>query len=165
MLTGKQVGRIRRALFVPWKSRWNSWVRSITALFGCVALSVTGCGSGLGSVFSGEAGFGNFVNGAGLFLPRPIAGEDGQDGLDGANGVDGAAGLDGVAGDRGPQGEPGVPGGHGQQGEQGPRGQQGEPGNPEECGCVEFCHYHEIVDDPGNPHDAITGPAIPCDDG
>ena len=125
-----------------------------------VALASAGCGSGLGSVFAGEAGFGNFVNGAGLFLPLPIAGEDGQDGVDGvdgADGVDGRTGADGAQGDQGPPGAAGVDGSAGQAGQAGPPGPDGA------CDCTHGCHTHAIIDDPGNPHDQVTGPAIPCD--
>lgn len=34
ILTSKQLGRLRRALFVPWDSKWNAWVCDITAKLG-----------------------------------------------------------------------------------------------------------------------------------
>lgn len=34
MLTNAQVGKLRRALFMPFNCRWNSWVRQLTAYLG-----------------------------------------------------------------------------------------------------------------------------------
>jgi len=144
--------------------KWSGVGMVALVLIGLGSLMCNGCGSGLGSVFSGEAGFGNFVNGAGLFLPRPVAGEDGQDGMDGADGLDGIDGVAGVGGAEGPEGPQGSPGVDGSDGAQGDRGSPGDTGPPGSCGsgCVTFCHYHETIDDPGDPHNSITGPAIPC---
>ena len=143
----------------------------LIAALGCMA---GGCGSGLQP--------GTVLNLAGLLFPRQVEAEDGIDGMDGASGVDGERGADGVGvdGATGPQGEQGPPGangetgragmdgGQGDPGRTGPQGETGRPGKigpqgpPGECDCVAFCHYHEI-DDTGDPHDAVTGPPIPCE--
>jgi hypothetical protein len=33
-MKAKNLGRLRRTLFVPWDSRWNAWVRDWTARLG-----------------------------------------------------------------------------------------------------------------------------------
>jgi len=34
VLTGDQIGKLRRALFLPGRRKWNAWVRDATALLG-----------------------------------------------------------------------------------------------------------------------------------
>jgi hypothetical protein len=34
VITGAQIGKLRRALFLPGRWKWNAWVRDATALLG-----------------------------------------------------------------------------------------------------------------------------------
>lgn len=92
-------------------------------------------------------------------------GPRGPDGNVGETGGTGPRGDPGIDSDPGTDGSPGVPGTSGSVGPVGPSGQDGEDGKDgEDCDCVDWCHYHEI-NDSGNPHEAETGPPIPCDGG
>lgn len=132
--------------------------RNTTAAAVLVAVLGTGCGSGF-------LGLEDYQRDALAWLASwQIAGRAGPAGPEGVQGAPGEPGT-------GHEGPEGLEGPAGREGPEGPRGTAGADGSDgaDGVGCdVDGCtfvgpHCHLIFDN-GNPHEAVTGPPMPCGD-